>query len=126
MPYELLADAIVILHLAFVAFAVLGGLLVVRWRRVAWVHLPAAAWGAWIEFADRVCPLTPLENQLRRASGDAGYGGGFIDHYVAPLVYPAGLTRGAQVALGVLALGVNACIYGVVLMRILRRSRTGA
>jgi Protein of Unknown function (DUF2784) len=111
MVFRLLADVTVLLHLAFVLFVVLGGLLAVRWRSVAWVHLPAAAWGAWVELAGWVCPLTPLENWLRTQSGGTAYAAGFIEHYLMPLLYPAFLSRQTQYALGVLVLLVNAVIY---------------
>jgi hypothetical protein len=117
MPYGVLADLVLVVHLGFVLFVVLGGLLVLRWPRLAWIHLPAAVWGAIIEFTGGVCPLTPLENNLRRLAGEAGYAGGFIEHYVTAALYPDGLTRVAQVVLGALVLLVNAVIY----RRILRR-----
>src|ERR687889_2933712 len=98
MPYRALADAVLVLHLAFVLFVVLGGLLVLRWPRLAWLHLPAAIWGVLIEFAGFVCPLTPLEVGLRRLGGEAGYEGGFIEHYLTGALYPAGLNRGGEVA----------------------------
>lgn len=113
MHYRTLADALVLLHLAFVLFVVFGGFLAWRWRSIAWVHLPAAAWGALIEFTGWICPLTPLENHWRRLAGDTGYAGGFVEHYVVPIVYPAGLTAPTQVALGVLVLAVNLVAYGV-------------
>jgi hypothetical protein len=117
MPYRLLADGVLVVHAAFVALVVLGGL--VAWRRpwFAWVHLPAAAWGALIEFTGGTCPLTPLENRFRGLAGDAGYEGGFIEHYVTSLLYPEGLTRGTQLVLGVGVLVLNAIIYGVILRR---------
>ena len=115
--FRWLADATVVLHLAFVAFVVLGGLLVARWARAAWLHLPAAAWGAWVELAGWVCPLTPLENWLRRQGGEAAYGAGFVEHYLLPLLYPASLSRGAQWTLGGLVLVINAVVYAVVLRR---------
>jgi hypothetical protein len=117
MGYRLLADAVVLLHLTFVAFVVLGGVLVRRHRWVAWVHVPVFAWGALIEFAGWICPLTPLENAWRQRGGAAGYAGGFVEHYLLPLLYPAGLTRGVQIALGVLVLGFNTAIYGSVMLR---------
>jgi hypothetical protein len=120
MLYRLVADLLVVLHASFVLFVVLGGLLVLRWPRVAWLHLPAAVWGALIEFTGCICPLTPLEKSLRRAGGEAGYGGGFIDHYIVPLLYPAGLGRGSQIVLGVLVVALNLAIYG---RWILRRGR---
>jgi Protein of Unknown function (DUF2784) len=117
-----LANAVSVVHLAFVLFVVLGGLLVLKWLRLAWLHVPAAVWGVLIEYAGWICPLTPLENSLRARGGEAGYSGGFIEHYVQPVLYPAGLTRGTQIVLGSLALLVNLTAYGVV---IARRSRSG-
>jgi uncharacterized protein DUF2784 len=117
----ILAGVVVGFHLAFVLFVVLGGLLVLRWPRLAWLHLPAAVWGALIEFAGWVCPLTPLENQLRRAGGTAEYAGGFVEHYLLPVLYPAGLTRDIQYVLGAAVVGVNAAVYWWVF----RRGRPG-
>lgn len=117
MAFRILADATVVLHVAFVVFVLLGGLLVLRRPRVAWAHVPAAAWGAWVEFAGWVCPLTPLENWLREQGGQAGYGSGFIEHYLVPLLYPASLTRELQWGLGGIVLLVNASVYVVVLRR---------
>lgn len=117
MPYRLLADAVVVLHLGFVCFVVLGGLLALRWPRAVWVHLPAAVWGVWIEFTGRICPLTPLENWLRRQGGGAGYSASFVEHYVIPVLYPAALTRELQWVLGGLVITVNAVVYGVILWR---------
>jgi hypothetical protein len=114
MPYRLLADAVVLLHLAFVVFVVCGGLLV-RWRRwMAFVHIPAAAWGVFIEFSGRVCPLTPLENHLRALAGGAAYSGDFVERYLIPVLYPPDLRRDVQIVLGLFALTVNAGIYVVV------------
>jgi hypothetical protein len=107
----LLADLIVLVHVAFVAFVALGGLFVLRWPRLAWAHLPAAAWGAVIEFTGWICPLTPLENELRARGGAAPYAGDFVARYLMPLLYPEGLTRDAQLGLGVLVVIVNAAIY---------------
>lgn len=111
MPHALLADLVLALHAAFVLFVVLGGLLTLRWRRLAWLHLPAALWGAWVSLAGWVCPLTPLENRLRRLAGSGGYEGSFLEHYVVPILYPAGLTREVQVALGVGVLVLNGVVY---------------
>jgi hypothetical protein len=105
------ADIVVAVHIAFVGFVLLGGLLVVRWRRLAWVHVPAASWGVFIEFAGWVCPLTPLEHYLRQRSGSSAYQGEFIEHYVLPLLYPAHLTREGQIWLGTCALIINALVY---------------
>ena len=117
MIYRGLADLVLVVHLAFVLFVVLGGLLVLRWRWVAVLHVPAAIWGILIEFAGWICPLTPLENSLRRLGGEAGYSGGFIQHYLLPLVYPAGLTRNFQLMLGSLALVLNIAVYTVLVVR---------
>lgn len=124
MIWRTLADLVLLLHLCFVLFVILGGVLALRWPRVAWVHVPVALYGAFIEFAGFVCPLTPLENALRRRGGEAGYEGGFIDHYVTATIYPQGLTRTAQLVLGVAVLVVNAAVYAVWWHR--RRSRTRA
>jgi hypothetical protein len=111
MFFRLLADLVVLTHLAFIVFVVAGGLLALRWRRVPWVQLPAALWGAVIEVAGWVCPLTPLENGLRERAGAAGYAGGFVEHYVVPVVYPGALTREMQVFLAVVVLLANGLIY---------------
>lgn len=117
MLYRVLADIVLVLHLAFVLFVVLGGLLV--WRRpwVAWLHVPAAVWGALIMFAGWICPLTPLENRLRRLGGEAGYEGGFVEEYVLAILYPSGLTRTHQVVLGALVLVLNLAVYAYVVQR---------
>jgi hypothetical protein len=115
--YRALADLVLVVHLAYVLFVVLGGLLVLRWPRVAWLHVPAAIWGVLIEYTGWICPLTPLENSLRMRGGEAGYSGGFIEHYIQPLLYPAGLTRLTQVVLGSLALVLNLTAYAVVVSR---------
>lgn len=113
----ILADLLVALHLGFVLFVVLGGLLVHRHGWVAWLHIPAAAWGALIEFNRWICPLTPLEQRLRRCAGQGGYSGGFIEQYLLPLLYPGGLTPGLQRLLGITVVAVNAVAYGTVLWR---------
>ncbi len=117
MLFRILADVTVTLHLGFVLFVVFGALLVMRWPRLAWIHLPAAIWGAGIEFLAGICPLTPLEIRLRRLAGEAGYSGGFIEHYVLPVLYPGGLTRGVQVTLGALVVLVNLSLYGWIVLR---------
>ena len=117
MAFRLLADATVVIHLVFVVFVLVGGLLVVRRPRVAWVHIPAVAWGAWVEFAGWFCPLTPLENWLREQGRAAAYSSGFIEHYLLPLLYPASLPRELQWLLGGIVLLVNAVLYIVVLRR---------
>jgi len=121
MAFRLLADITVVVHLAFVVFVLFGGLLVVRRPRVAWLHVPAVAWAAWVEFAGWLCPLTPLENWLRTQSGAVAYSSSFIEHYLLPLLYPASLSRELQFLLGSMVLLVNAVLYVVVLRRRTRR-----
>jgi hypothetical protein len=120
MLYRGLADVVLVVHFLFVLFVILGGLLVLRWPRVAWVHVPVALYGAVIEFVGFICPLTPLEVSFRRRGGEAGYEGGFIEHYITALIYPTGLTREIQLTLGVGVLVLNAIVYAVVFRR--RRS----
>lgn len=117
MPYRALADLTVVVHLAFIIFVMLGGLLVVRRPWVAWLHLPAALWGAWIEFAGWICPLTPLENWLRQQAGEARYASSFVEQYLLPVLYPAALTRDIQIVLGVLVIVVNAVPYAILFRR---------
>ena len=112
MLASVLAMLVVLLHLAFIVFVVAGGFLARRWPRLAWVHVPCAAWGVFIELSGRVCPLTPLENLLRRRAGQAGYAESFIEHYLLALVYPQCLTPGLQLAAAGLVLGANALAYG--------------
>jgi len=119
MLYPLIADGLVVLHLVFVCFVVLGGVLVVWKPWIAWMHIPAALWGAFVEASGWICPLTPLENHFRRLNGQAGYGGGFIEHYVLSLLYPAGLTRTDQLILSALVIGINVGLY----VSLLRRRR---
>jgi Protein of Unknown function (DUF2784) len=113
----MLADLVVLVHFAFVLFVVFGGLLALRWPRMMYLHLPAAVWGTFIELAGGICPLTPLENSLRRSAGLAGYEGGFVEHYILPVLYPAGLTRGIQLTLGMLVIAINLAIYAWILAR---------
>jgi hypothetical protein len=120
MPYGLLADLVVLIHLVFVLFVLFGGLLILRWRRLSWVHLPAAAWGALVEFGGWVCPLTPLENHLRELGGDNGYRSDFVAQYLLPTLYPENLTRDAQVLFGAGVLVVNAVVYGYLYRRTLK------
>ena len=123
MIYKWLADGLVTLHAAFVVFVVLGGLAVMLWPRLAWVHIPAATWGALIEFSGWICPLTPLENAWRARAGERGYSGGFIDHYIVSALYPAGLTREIQWVLGACVVAINVSAYWVVIRRMRRRAR---
>lgn len=110
-------------HLLFIVFVLFGGLLVVSRPWLALLHVPAAAWGAAVEFLHLYCPLTPLENTLRRTAGEQGYDGGFVEHYLIPLIYPAGLTPGIQLWLGGIVLLVNVSVYGLLLMRFVSRVR---
>ena len=126
MIYRALADLVLVVHLTFVLFVVLGGLLVLRWPRAAWLHVPAAIWGVLIEYTGWICPLTPLENSFRTRGGEMGYSGGFIEHYIQPLLYPAGLTRSTQVVLGSLVLVLNLTAYGIVVSRMRRRELLGS
>ncbi|HXV85355.1 MAG TPA: DUF2784 domain-containing protein [Gemmatimonadales bacterium] len=112
MAWSYLANGVVVLHLLFILFVVAGGVLVWRWPRTAWLHLPAVCWGALIEFRGWICPLTPLENHLRRRAGEAGYPGDFLEHYVIPLIYPADLTPHTQLALGLALVFLNLLLYG--------------
>ncbi len=122
MVYRFLADLVLVAHFAFVVFAVVGALLVLRWRWVVWLHLPAVVWAALIEFAGWICPLTPLENWLRALGGSAGYESGFVEHYILPVLYPGGLTREVQIVLGLLVLAGNMGIYGWLLRRLAQRT----
>jgi len=123
MIYSLAANGLFLLHLGFIVFVALGGLLVLRWPRVAWFHLPCAAWGAAIEFVGWICPLTPLEWWLRERAGQAGLEGGFIERYLWPLVYPGELTREMQFVLGAAVVAINLVVYAVVIGRRRRAAR---
>ena len=111
MFWRMAADALVVIHLGFILFVMLGGLLLLRWPSLIWLHVPAVAWGVIVECLHLGCPLTPWENQLRRMAGQAGYEGGFIEHYLIPLIYPAGLTPAIQLWLGAIVVLVNAAVY---------------
>ncbi len=122
--YPLLADLVLIVHLAFVVFVVWGGLLVLKWRWIAWLHLPAAVWGAVVEFTGWICPLTPLENRLREQGGEASYRSDFIAEHLLPLLYPEDLTRDLQLLLGTGVVVLNAAVYwGLWQMQMRRVSR---
>ncbi|NQD95711.1 DUF2784 domain-containing protein [Pseudomonas sp. CrR25] len=124
MLLRIAADAVLLVHLGFIAFVLLGGMLVLRWRWFAWLHLPAAVWGVVVELLHWQCPLTPLENSLRHAAGQAGYRGGFVEHYLLPIIYPAGLTPLIQLWLGAFVLLLNGLIYGMVWRRLRREDRS--
>lgn len=119
---RLLADLVLVVHFLFVVFVAVGGFLVLRWNRLAWAHVPAVLWGAAIEFRNGVCPLTPLEKFFRTRAGQATYEHGFIENYLLPIVYPAGMTRQVQLVLGFTALGVNLAIYGWIVWSRRKRS----
>jgi len=124
MFLKLAADGIVLLHFAFIIFVGLGGLVVWRQPRLIWLHLPAAVWGAFIEFSGGICPLTPLENRLRIAAGEIGYSGGFIEEYMIPVIYPDELTRWIQISLGVGVVVINLVVYGLMVVRRLKMEET--
>jgi len=123
MVWSILADMVLVLHGAFIAWVALGALAVQRWPRLAWVHLPALAWGVWIEATADLCPLTPLENLLRLRAGGQGYAGSFIDHHLGTLIYPQGLTPAAQWRIALILLAYNLVLYALVLWRIRRGRR---
>jgi hypothetical protein len=117
MWYQAGADAVVLIHFGFILFVLLGGFLAWKWPWVPWLHLPAALWGALIEFSGGICPLTPLENRLLQAAGADGYPGSFIERYLLPVIYPADLTRDVQLLLGLLVIAVNLGVYGLLWIR---------
>lgn len=125
MDYNLLADLVVILHVTFVLFVLFGGLATLKWRWMLWLHLPALAWGATVEFAGLICPLTPVENRLRRQTGGAEYGGDFVQHFLPSLLYPERLTRETQLVLGTIVVVLNLGIYVWVWRRSYARPLTG-
>ena len=114
-------DAVAVAHLLFIVFVVGGGALVLAWPRIAWLHLPAAVWGAYAELTSTICPLTPFENALRLRAGQAGYAGGFVEHYLLPIIYPAGLTPRVQTLLGAFVVAVNLVFYALAWQRHRRR-----
>lgn len=121
MGWSILADAVLVLHGAFIAWVALGALAVWRWPRLVWWHLPALAWGIWIEASAGLCPLTPLEVTLRQLAGQQGYAGGFIDHYLGGLIYPQGLTPAGQATIASVLAAYNVVLYGLLAWRSLRR-----
>ncbi|HOM13936.1 MAG TPA: DUF2784 domain-containing protein [Rubrivivax sp.] len=125
MGWAILADAVLLLHGAFIAWATLGALAVWRWPRLVWAHLPALAWGVWVEASAGLCPLTPLENALRQRAGQRGYAGGFVEHHLGALIYPQGLSAAAQGRLALALAGLNLLLYGLIVWRRLRLRRMG-
>jgi len=123
MLYRIAADGLVLFHLLFILFVLFGGLLVLKWRPLIWAHLPTAVWGVMVEVLHLYCPLTQWENLMRQSAGQNGYGGGFIEHYVWPVIYPAGLTPAIQLALGSVVLAINVLVY-LQLIRLWKLRRT--
>lgn len=117
MLYGWLANLILLAHLAFILFVALGGFALLRWPRLAWLHLPCLAWGVMVELMGWICPLTPWENHFRHLAGQAGYTGDFIQHYLLAAIYPQGLTRSIQIGLGLALMAINAVVYGLLLSR---------
>ena len=115
MPFRFAADFVLLVHLGFILFVILGGLLVVRWRALMLVHVPAVAWAVFVEATGTICPLTFVENSLRVAAGASGYPGGFIEHYLLGVIYPEGLSRPMQYLLALLVVAVNAAVYACLL-----------
>ncbi len=123
--WQVLADAVVVLHLAFIVFVVAGGLAVLRWPMLAWLHVPAALWGATVEFFGIVCPLTPLENWLRQKAGLGAYASGFVERYIVPVIYPAALTRELEIMLGVAVVTINVLVYAALVRRSSSETKRG-
>ncbi len=121
MPYGIIADIVVWIHLAFVIFVVAGAVLVIWWRRMVGLHLPAVFWAIWIEFSGKLCPLTPLENWLRIRAGQGGYRGSFVEHYLMTVLYPVGLTRNIQILIGLLVIITNVALYGYIIFQFRRK-----
>ena len=121
MLFSLTADLVVTLHLGFILFALFGGFLVLKWRWLIWLHLPVVIWGSLVELVGWYCPLTPLEQSLRKAAGDVGYSGGFIEHYIVPVIYPVGLTRELQILFGGIVIGVNVVAYILLMRQMIRK-----
>jgi len=121
-----LADLVVVTHALFVVFVVVGGFLAIWKPWIVFLHLPAALWGAFVEFSGRICPLTPLENHYRQLAGEAGYSGGFIQHYITPILYPEGLTREMQFVFGGAVVAINVIAYGMLVWRTAKRRRPAA
>lgn len=117
MLLRLAADFVLVLHFAFILFVIGGAFLVMRYAWLAYLHIPASTWGAFIELTGRICPLTTAENYFRRAAGDAGYATSFVEHYIVPIIYPAGLTRTTQYWLAGIVILINVVLYAWIVMR---------
>jgi len=123
MFLRLTADLVILIHFGFILFVVIGGFLALKWKWIIFLHIPCAIWGILIEFYGWICPLTPFEQQLRLAGGEAGYSGGFIDHYIVSIIYPSGLTREMQLFLGIFVILINVAAYSLVIIRLRKRLR---
>jgi len=123
--YQLTADLLLLIHLAFIVFVVMGGFFVLKWPRLALLHLPAVVWGAIVEIKGLLCPLTPWENSLRHMAGQEGYSEGFIEYYLIPLIYPAELTRDLQITMGLIVVAINLSIYSYIVYRLIRKNKEG-
>ena len=123
MPYGIFADIVVLIHLGFVVFVVLGAVLVFWWRWIVWLHIPTVGWAVWIEVSGRICPLTPLENWLRIKGGQGAYEGDFVSTYILPILYPADLTRSLQYILAMLVIVINIAIYGFIIYKRYRKQK---
>ncbi len=126
MLFRIAADLLVVIHFGFICFVVIGGFLVLKWRWVLFLHVPAAVWGALIEFQGWLCPITPLEQQLRHISGQSGYTGGFIEHYILPIIYPSNLTHEVQIILGTFVVVINIAVYGWIISKYIRNRKKNA
>lgn len=122
MLAQMTTDFLVLTHLGFILFVVFGGLFVIKWNKLAWLHIPCACWGAWIEFSGGICPLTPLENHFRSIAGHTAYAGGFIEHYILPIIYPAYLTRDIQFILGSIVVAINLAFYAIAIHRYVKNT----
>ncbi len=123
MLFRLTADLVILIHLGFICFVVIGGFLALKWKWLIFLHIPCAVWGVLIEFYGWICPLTPFEQQLRLAGGEAGYSGGFIDHYIVSIIYPSGLTHKMQLLLGTLVILINIAAYILLIIRLRKKTR---
>ena len=121
MLYSLTADILILIHLSFICFVLIGGFLALKWKWLIFLHIPCIIWAVLIEFYGWICPLTPFEQQLRQAGGEAGYSGGFIDHYIVSIIYPSGLTHKMQLFLGILVILINIAAYALVVIHYRKR-----
>ena len=123
MHYQIAADLLVLTHLGFIVFVIVGGVMAMKWSWLMFLHIPAAVWGVLVVMNGWICPLTPWENQLRNLAGQEGYSSGFIEHYIIPLIYPSGLTRDMQIILGLFILTINLFVYGFIIYRLIHKDK---